>query len=68
MTTTTLLKSYDVHVRLPMTNAARNAGAKGRKYWWAYAGRYSGATKQAACAKARKGEWAYADRLKAYAR
>jgi hypothetical protein len=64
----TLLKSYDVMVRLPMTAAARNAGATGRTHWWAYAGRINARSKRHACALMRKGEWAYAEKLRAFSR
>jgi hypothetical protein len=64
----TLLKSYDITARLPMTTEARNAGATGRKYWWAYAGRVNAKSKRHACALMRKGEWAYVDKLRAFPR
>ena len=65
---TTLLKSYDISARIPMTTEARNAGATGSKFWWAHVATVSAASKQAACAKARSQAPAHADRLKAYAR
>ena len=65
-----LLKSYDITARLPMTTEARNAGATGRNYWWAFVGRVNATSKRAACAKLRKsGDMpASADKLKAYSR
>ena len=63
-----ILKSYDVEVRIPMTTAARNAGAIGRTHWWAYAGRIAAKSKRHACALMRKCEWAYADKLRAHTR
>ncbi len=67
---TTLLKSYDVTARLPMTVEARNAGATGRKYWWVLAGRVNATSKRAACSKLRKsGDMpAAADKLRAFSR
>ena len=66
----TLLKSYDITARLPMTTEARNAGATGRKYWWTLAGRVNATSKRAACAKLRKSEDmpASADKLRAFSR
>ncbi|MCX8511193.1 MAG: hypothetical protein ORN83_05490 [Chthoniobacteraceae bacterium] len=65
-----ILKSYEIHARLPMTNQARNAGATGRKYWWAFVGNVNAASKKAACSKLRKlGEApACADKLRAFSR
>ena len=65
-----ILKSYDITARLPMTTEARNAGATGRNYWWALAGRVNAISKRAACAKLRKsGDMpASADKLRAYSR
>ena len=53
-----------------MTNQARNAGATGRKYWWAFVGTVNAASKKAACSKLRKlGEApACADKLRAFSR
>lgn len=67
---TTIFKSYDITARLPMTTEARNAGATGRKYWWALAGRVNASSKRAACAKLRKsGDMpASADKLRAHSR
>ena len=64
----TLLKSYDITARLPMTTEARNAGATGRKFWWILAGRVNATSKRAACAKFRKsGDMpASADKLRAF--
>ena len=65
-----ILKSYDVIARLPLTNQARNAGATGRAYWWALAGRVNATSKRAACAKLRNsGDMpAAADKLRAFPR
>lgn len=65
-----ILKSYEIHARLPMTTAARNAGATGRTHWWAFVTTVNASNKQAACAKARKLELvpACADKLRAYNR
>jgi hypothetical protein len=67
---TTLLKSYDITARLPMTTEARNAGATGRTHWWIFAGRVNAKSKHAACAKLRKsGDMpAAADKLRAFPR
>ena len=69
-TMNTLLKSYDITARIPMTVEARNAGATGRKYWWVLAGRVNATSKRAACAKLRKsGDMpASADKLRAFSR
>lgn len=66
----TLLKSYDITARLPMTTEARNAGATGRTHWWVFGGRVNATSKRAACAKFRKScaMPAAADKLKAYSR
>lgn len=66
----TLLKSYDVTARLPMTTEARNAGATGRTHWWVLAGRVNAKSKRHACAKLRKsGDMpAAADKLRAFPR
>lgn len=65
----TLLKSYDVTGRVPMTNLARNAGAIGRKFWWVHLGRVNARSKRHACAKLRaEGVPATVDKLKAYTR
>jgi hypothetical protein len=65
---TQLLKSYDVIARVPLTTEARNAGATGRKYWWAFIDRVNASSKKAACEKARKlgNVPASASKLKAY--
>ena len=67
---TTLLKSYDIIARLPMTTEARNAGATGRNYWWVFAGRVNATSRRHACAKLRKsGDMpAAADKLRAFSR
>lgn len=63
------MKAYEVHARLPLTSAARNAGATGRKHWWVLAGTIKAASGRAACAAHRKsGKFAYADKLRAIAR
>ena len=63
------MKTYTVHARLPMTTAARNAGATGRAYWWCLAEIVCAKSARAACAAHRKtGQFAYADKLKAIAR
>ncbi len=66
----TILKSYDITARLPMTTEARNAGATGRTHWWALAGRVNASSKRAACAKFRRSEQmpAAADKLRAFGR
>jgi hypothetical protein len=63
-----MLKSYEVHCRMPLTTLARNAGAVGRKHWWALVGYINATSKKHACAKARKQELvpSHADKLKAY--
>lgn len=48
------MKTYEIHARLPMTAAARNAGATGRKYWWALADTIKAQSARAACAAHRK--------------
>lgn len=65
-----MTKSYDITARVPMTVEARNAGAIGRKFWWAFVGRVNAASKRAACAKLRKsGDMpASADKLRAFSR
>lgn len=65
-----LLKSFDITARIPMTTSARNAGAIGRNYWWAFVGRINATSKRAACAKLRKsGDMpASADKLRAFSR
>jgi hypothetical protein len=65
-----ILKSYDIAARIPMTTAARNAGASGRTHWWAHVATVSAANKHAACIKARKKELvpAHADKLRAFSR
>jgi hypothetical protein len=65
-----MLKSYEVHCRLPLTTLARNAGATGRKYWWALVGCINATSKTHACARARKQGVVptHADKLKAYTR
>lgn len=65
-----ILKSYNVIARLPMTVEARNAGATGRKHWWALVARVNALNKHAACAKVRKsGDMpASADKLRAFCR
>lgn len=63
------MKTYEIHVRLPMTASARNAGAIGRKYWWAFADKVQAKSARAACAAHRKsGAFSYADKLRAVAR
>lgn len=66
----TLLKSYNITARLPLTVEARNAGATGRTHWWMFAGRVNAMSKRAACAKFRKSSDmpAAADKLKACSR
>lgn len=62
-------KSYEIHARLPLTNQARNAGATGRKHWWALADIVQARSARHACALHRKnGAFAYADKLRAVAR
>ncbi len=68
MKNTTLLKSYEVHCRMPMTTEARNAGATGRTYWWAFVDFVSARNKHHACAKARQLAPAHADKLQAFSR
>jgi len=65
-----ILKSYDIAARIPMTTAARNAGATGRTHWWAHVATVSAANKHAACSKVRQSgnAPASADKLRAYAR
>jgi hypothetical protein len=65
-----LLKSYDITGRVPMTTAAKNAGATGRTHWWQHLGRVNASSKRAACAKLRKlGQVpAAVDKLKANSR
>jgi hypothetical protein len=63
------MKSYEIHARLPLTTAARNAGATGRKHWWVLAEVIQAKSARAACAAHRKtGRFAYADKLRAVAR
>jgi hypothetical protein len=63
------MNTYEVHARLPMTNAARNAGATGRTYWWVLAEIIKAPSARAACAVHRKsGMFAYVDKLRAIAR
>jgi hypothetical protein len=67
--TPTNMKSYDIAARLPLTIEARNAGATGRKFWWAHVGTVNATSKRAACAKARKNMNVFnADKLRAFAR
>ena len=62
------MKTYEIQARLPMTAAARNAGATGRNYWWCVASRAKAVSGRAACAAHRKtGLFAYADKLRAVA-
>lgn len=65
-----ILKSYEIHARMPMTTVARNAGATGRTHWWAFVATVNASNKKAACAKLRKlGKApAPADKLRAIAR
>ena len=52
-----------------MTAQARNAGATGRKYWWAFVDRVQATSGRAACAAQRKsGSFAYAVAIKAIVR
>ena len=65
----TLLKSYEITGRVPMTTEARNAGAIGRTHWWVHLGRVNATSKRAACAKLRaQGIPAAADKLRAFPR
>jgi hypothetical protein len=68
MKNTTLLKSYEVHCRMPLTTEARNAGATGRTYWWAFVDFVSARNKHHACAKVRQLAPAHADKLQAFSR
>ena len=68
MKNTTLLKSYEVHCRMPLTIEARNAGAGGRTYWWAFVAFVDARNKHHACAKARVDAPARADKLRAVPR
>jgi hypothetical protein len=62
------MKTYEIHARIEMTAAARNAGATGRKYWWAFADKVKARNAKHACAMHRKnGAFAYADKLRAVA-
>lgn len=61
-------KSYEIHARMPMTVAARNAGAKGRIHWWAFVVNVNATNKHAACAKARLQAPSHADKLRAFSR
>jgi len=63
------MQTYEIHARLPMTHAARNAGATGRKHWWVLAEVLQAKSAKAACAAHRKtGRFAYVDKLRAIAR
>lgn len=63
------MQTYEIHARLPLTAAARNAGATGRKHWWVLADTVKATSARAACAAHRKsGKFAYADKLRAVAR
>jgi hypothetical protein len=60
------MKNYEIHARLELTATARNAGATGRKYWWAFADKVKATSAKAACAAHRKsGAFAHADKLRA---
>jgi hypothetical protein len=60
------MKTYEIHARFPLTQITRNAGATGRKYWWAFADKVKATSAKAACATYRKsGAFAYADKLRA---
>jgi hypothetical protein len=60
------MKTYIVHARLPMTTEARNAGATGRRYWWAYCDTLLARNAKHACAiHRRSGRFAQADKLRA---
>ena len=63
-----ILKSYEVHCRMPLTIEARNAGATGRTHWWAFVGLVNARNKHHACAKARATAPAHADKLRAVSR
>lgn len=66
---TTDLKTYEIHARLPLNTTDRNAGATGRKYWWAFAEKVKARSAKHACALHRKsGGFAYAEKLRAIAR
>jgi hypothetical protein len=63
------MKTYDIHAKIEMTAQARNAGATGRKYWWAFVDRVQATSGRAACAAQRKsGSFAYAVAIKAIVR
>lgn len=68
MKNTTLLKSYEIHCRMPMTIEARNAGATGRKHWWAFVATVNARNSAHACAKVRANAPAHADKLRAFSR
>jgi hypothetical protein len=60
------MKTYEVHARLPMTAAARNAGATGRTHWWVLALVILAKSGRAACAAQRTtGLFTAADKLRA---
>jgi hypothetical protein len=60
------MKTYEIHARIEMTATARNAGATGRKYWWAFADKVQAKSAKAACAMHRKnGAFSYAEKLRA---
>ena len=69
MTSVKQMRTYEIHARLPLTSAARNAGATGRKHWWVLAEVIQAPSARAACAAHRKnGAFAYAEKLRAVAR
>ena len=60
------MKNYEIHARLPMTTAAKNAGATGRTHWWVLADKVKARNAKHACAMHRKdGRFAYCDKLRA---
>jgi hypothetical protein len=64
-----ILKAYDITGRVPMSIAARNAGAIGRTHWWVFVGTISARSKRHACAKMRKqGISGAITKLKAFSR
>jgi hypothetical protein len=60
------MNTYTVHARLPITAAARNAGAIGRRYYWVHCDTLLARNAKHACAiHRRSGRFAYAGKLRA---
>lgn len=60
------MKTFVVYARYPLTPTARNAGATGRKYWWAFARKIKARNAKHACSLLRKEDYAYVEKLRAH--